>query len=320
MLKAFSTQLRFARPGAWLAAAGGLALATAAAAQPDIPVDRDHNPILVQGERLPRPAAEARAAGFIRTTGVASGEVPAARWVDPICPDVTGLVDNANRYAEQRIRRVAEAAGVPVAPEHCVRNIAISFAPDGAAMARAIGQREGRRLSELSPSAREAVLNGTAPIRWMYTTELRSRDGGQQAIAASGGAQSNARMGEGAGSGMPGPGGLMHYESSIVSTLSERVIITAIVIIDQDDVMGRRLDSLADYAALVSLAEIRDVGATPAGSILGMFTAPDAIRSLTAQDTAFLRALYRLPLDRLANQHRGILVDQIADALTTADR
>ena len=316
MTKAFSTQVRFARPGAWLAAAGGLALAAAAAAQPDIPVDRDHNPILVQGERLSRPAAEARAAGFIRTTGVASGEVPTARWVDPICPDVTGLVDNANRYAEQRIRRVAEAAGVPVAPDHCVRNIAISFAPDGAAMARAIGQREGRRLSELSPSAREAVLNGTAPIRWMYTTEVRSGDGRQEALAASGATTPQQHAGTGAGSGLPGPGGLMLYDSSIVSTLSQRVIVSAIVIIDQNQVMGRRLDSLADYAALVALAEIRAAGATPQGSILAMFTAPDAPRSLTAQDAAFLRALYRLSLDRQAIQHRGVLVDQIADALT----
>jgi len=314
MMKAFSTQLCIARRGALLAA--GLALAAGASAQPEIPVDRDHNPILVQGERLSRPAAEQRAAGFIRTTGVASGEVPTARWVDPICPDVTGLVDSANRYAEQRIRRIAEAAGVPVAPEHCVRNLAISFAPDGAGLARAIGQRDGRRLSELSPRARDAVLTGNAPIRWMYTTEVRSGDGRQASVAASGQTTPQQHAGTGAGSGLPGPGGLMLYDSSIVSTLTQRVIISAIVIIDQNQVMGRRLDSLADYAALVALAEIRDPGAAPAGSILGLFAAPDAPRSLTPQDAAFLRALYRLPLDRMAIQHRGVLAAQIAEALT----
>ena len=321
MTQAFSTQLGIARFGALLSAGLALSLAAGGDAQAQAsPAERGRDPIVVQGERLSRPAAEARASAFIRATGVASGETPAARWVDPVCPGVTGLTDFADHVAEARIRLIAEAAGVLLAPEPCVRNIVISFTPDGAGLARAIGLREPRRMSELSRAAREAVLSGTAPIRWMYTTELRSRDGGQQAIAASGGAQSNARMGEGAGSGMPGPGGLMHYESSIVSTLSERVIITAIVIIDQDDVIGRRLDSLADYAALVSLAEIRDVGATPAGSILSLFTAPDAIRNLTAQDAAFLRALYRLPLDRLANQHRGILVGQITDALSAADR
>ena len=94
------------------------------------------------------------------------------------------------------------------------------------------------------------------------------------------------------------------------------VITSAIVIIDQNQMMGRRLDSLADYAALVALAEIRGMGAAPEGSVLGMFAAPDAARNLTAQDLAFLRALYRLPLDRQAMQHRGALIGQIADALT----
>ena len=174
-------------------------------------------------------------------------------------------------------------------------------------------------MSELSHEARETVLNGAAPIRWMYSTELRGRDGRQQAIAAGGETYGGMGIGGGAGSGMPGPGGLMHYESSIVSTLSQRVIVSAIVIIDQDDVMGRRLDSLADYAALVGLAEIRNAGATPEGSILGLFSAPDAPRNLTAQDNAFRHALYRLPLDRQASQHRGMLVGQVIDALATAN-
>ena len=318
-MKAFSRQTRIALLGALLSAGIGLTLAAGGAAQAQgTPAERGRDPIIVQGERLSRPAAEQRAVGFIRATGVASGETPTARWVDPICPGVTGLTDFANHLAEARIRRVAEAAGAPLAPEPCVRNIAISFTPDGAALARAIGQRESRRMAELSRRAREAVLNGAAPIRWMYTTEVRSGDGRQQAIAAPGEAHGGLHTGEGGGTGIPGSGGLMLYDSSVVSTLSQRVIVSAIVIIDQDDVMGRTLDSLADYAALVALAEIRDVGATPEGSILGLFNTPAAVRNLTTQDTAFLRALYHMPLDRQALQHRGILVGQITDALTAA--
>jgi hypothetical protein len=316
----YSMQHRIARLGALLSAGIGLTLAVAGAAQSQTtPAERGRDPIVVQGERLSRSAAEQRAAGFIRTTGVASGETPAARWVDPICPGVTGLTDFANGVATARIRRIAEAAGAPVAPEPCLRNLVVTFTPDGAGLARAISQQDSRRTSELSRGAREALLTGAAPIRWMYSTEIRSRDGQQQSIAASGEAHGGLHTGEGSGTGMPGPGGLMLYNSSVVSTLTERVIISAIVIIDQDEVMGRRLDSLADYAAFVALAEIRGAGATPEGSILGMFAAPDASRNLTAQDTAFLRALYRLPLDRLALQHRGILVDQITDALATTD-
>jgi len=319
-MKALSTQLGFARLGARLSLGIGLTLIAAGAAPAQsTSAQTGRDPIVVQGERLSRAAAEQRASGFIRMTGVASGERPTARWVDPVCPGVTGLTDFANHVAEARIRRIAQAAGVPLAPEPCVRNLAISFTPDGAGLARAISMREPRRMSELSREARETVLNGAAPIRWMYSTELRGRDGRQQAIGAGGDVYGSMGEGQGAGSGIPGPGGLMHYESSIVSTLSQRVIVSAIVIIDQDDVMGRRLDSLADYAALVGLAEIRSVGATPEGSILGLFAAPDPPRNLTAQDNAFLRALYRMPLDREASQHRGMLIGQVVDALATAN-
>ena len=104
---------------------------------------------------------------------------------------------------------------------------------------------------------------------------------------------------------------MMHYENSIISTLTNRVLTSAIVIIDTDDAMGRRIDALSAYAAVVAFAEIRNVDAAPDGSILGMFASSTPPRDLTAQDRAFLRALYRLPLDRKAMQHRGQLVQGI---------
>src|SRR4051812_38619261 len=228
--EACSMQLHLARPGALRAAAIGLALAAGGAAPAlSAPAEQGSDPIVVHGELLSRAAAEARAAGFIRATGVASGETPAARWVDPICPAVTGLIESAARVAEARIRRTAEAAGVPVAPQPCVRNIVVSFAPDGASLARAISRREPGRTAALPRAAREEILTGPAPIRWLYTIELRGRDGRQQGMGTGGEAQP---MGADSGAGSAaGSGGLMHFESSIVSTLSERVITSAIVIV-----------------------------------------------------------------------------------------
>jgi hypothetical protein len=310
----FGTHIRGAGRRALLAPC--LGLASIAALAPPAPATEQPT-ILVQGERLPPEAARERAVAFVRTTGVASGQTPAARWVDPICPDVVGLVETAERAAEARIRRIAAAVGARVAPEGCTRNIVVSFASDGAALAREIARRDPARLAQLSASAREAVLTGSAPIRWWYTTEVRSRhnvQGGDGMSNAGGTDQTSPGSGYGAALGGNG-GGLMHYESSIVSTLTSRVLTSAIVVVDLDKVMGRRLDALAAYAALVALAEIRGVGAAPEGSILGLFAAPVPARDLTAQDMAFLRALYRLPLDRQAMQHRGFLVGEIADAL-----
>lgn len=170
-----------------------------------------------------------------------------------------GLEDVGKRAAEAKIRKIAAAVGADVAPEGCRRNIIVSFASDGAALARAVVDCEPRRIANLSPRARSAVLTGPAPIRWLYTAETRHRNGGAETTTGNA-AQSIPATHAGSGPGsciggdMPT---LLHYDSSVLSTLTHRVLTSAIVIIDTDEAMGRRLDALAAYAALVALAEIR---------------------------------------------------------------
>lgn len=297
-----------------LAVAGfGLALIAAQAPSSD-PYDQS----ITVGAHLPEKAARDLAVGFVKATGVASGETPAARWTTPICPEVVGLEDIGKHAAEAKIRRVAAAVGAAVAPEGCKRNIIVSFTSDGPSLARAVVEREPWRIANLSPRAKSAALTGSAPIRWLYSTETRARHGAAQTTSGDA-AQAYGPPGPGYGGGSSIGGDmptLMHYESSIISTLTNRVLTSAIVIIDTDEAMGRRLDALAAYAALVALAEIRNAEAAPSGSILTLFESSAPPRDLTAQDLAFLRALYRLPLDRQAMQHRGQLVHGITGALT----
>lgn len=296
-------------------AAAGLGLALAAAQAPD---SSDPGQSITVGALLPEKAARDQAVRFVKATGVAAGETPAARWTQPICPEVIGLEDIGKRAAEAKIRRVAAAAGADVAPEGCRRNIIVSFTSDGASLARAVVEREPWRIANYSPRAKSAVLTGSAPIRWLYSTETRARHGAAQTTsgnAAESGPATHAGSGAGSAIGGDMPT-LMHYESSILSTLTNRVLTSAIVIIDTDEAMGRRLDALAAYAALVALAEIRNADAAPSGSILALFESSAPPRDLTAQDLGFLRALYRLPLDRQAMQHRGQLVHGITGALT----
>lgn len=295
-------------------AAIGFGLTLVAAQAPSDPAPQS----ITIGAQLPEKAARDLAVGFVRATGVASGETPAARWTQPICPEVLGLEDIGKRAAEAKIRRVAAAVGAHVASEGCKRNIIVSFTSDGASLAKAVVEREPWRVASLSPSAKTSVLTGSAPIRWLYTAETRPRHGNATTTAGDA-IKSYGAPGPGNGGGSSIGGDMatmMHYESSIISTLTNRVLTSAIVIIDTDEAMGRRLDALAAYAALVALAEIRNAEATPPGSILTLFESSAPPRDLTAQDLAFLRALYRLPLDRQAMQHRGQLVHGITGALT----
>ena len=316
MMPASSQALRFLRPLRLAALAGAVSLSVPATAFQE----EDKASILVQGDRVTPAAARAGAETFIRASGVAAGELPAARWTDPVCPVVIGLNDGAKAVAEAEIRRIALEAGAPLAVAPCKENLAVTFTSDAGAVARAISEREPRRLSELSAAARSAVLKGNAPIRWWYSTEKRSRHGvsGGQGMANAGGTGQNS-PGSGYGSALPS-NGMMHYESSMLSTSVQRVIVSAVVLVDMDGVEGRSLKAVAAHAALVGLAEIRDPAAKPPGSILAMLSAPTPVRGLTRQDKAFLKALYRLPLDRKAQLHRGALVRDMARDMTIEPR
>ena len=317
-MKTSSLPLRFV-VGSMLLAMGLGANLAAAPASP-ARTEGESKAIIVQGERLPKAATQQRASQFVRATGVAAGTIPAARWIDPVCVQVQGLEEKGKRAAEAKMRSVAASAGMKVAPESCRPNIVISFTRDGAGLARDIHRQEPRRLESLSQRAREMVLTSSAPIRWMYSTEVRGRNG-QKLIEGGGSGQTvpGTHDGSGAGSSLGGDSTMVHYESSIISTLTNRVLTSAIVIIDTDDAMGRRLDALAAYAALVAFAEIRNPEATPDGSILGMFASSAPVRDLTPQDAAFLRALYRMPLDREAMRHRGQLVHEMTRVLASRE-
>lgn len=308
-----------ARPMLGSAGRGGAALALASLmfAAPPTSAQTSNDRIVIEGERLPAPVARERAQAFIESTGVASGSTPTARWVDAVCPRVLGLNEAGTRFAEARIRAVAADAGVPVAAAPCDSNIVVSFTTDAAGLVREIDRRSPARLAQVPLSAREALLNGSAPIRWWYNADTRGRHNeGPQRVASSAGQYTPAThdgSGAGADFGTEVPTAV-HYNHSLVSTLTTRTLVSAGVVIDQNRVMGMSLRALADYAALVALAEIRSQDFAGQGSVLNLFDTQGASTGLTAQDRTFLQALYRMPLDRDARRHRGHLVGEMVAA------
>lgn len=299
---------RIARAG--LVAGLAVALSAAAGSQPAAKAGAEDS-IVVTGARLTPEEIEKRAEEFVRGLGIASGQTPAARWADPVCPHVSGLGENQARTVEAKMRAIARVSGIKVAGRKCQANIVVSFAADAAAEVREIARRS-RRLAQVPPGTRAALLESAAAIRWWYSTDTRTRHNmrarGMPPTFLKVGGQTG---GEAIPSSVPTS---QHYDSSVVSTQANRVLTSASVIIDADGAAGLSLDSLASYAALVAFAEIRNAEFVPPSSILSLFSAPSAPRELTEQDIAFLRALYRLPLDRPARRHRGALVREIVAA------
>jgi hypothetical protein len=241
---------------------------------------------------------------FVRQLGIA--ERPVARWAEAICPRAIGVSGEIARRVVVKIREVAREADIRVAKEPCRTNIVISFANDGAALTRTIAAKAPGQLIDVAAEDRPALLEGDAPIRWWHATEMRTKNGlGTIGNEAPPFAQ------------IDGPGGVpmagevfFQYSSSTARTQMVRVLKAATVVIDVNRATGMPLDSVAMYAALVSLAEVQHDSETPPSSILSLFQ-PRGPRELTRLDIAFLRALYKLPLDRTALAHRRLLVSAL---------
>jgi hypothetical protein len=267
------------------------------AQQPVIPPSDPGDSIVVTGSRLTREQVREQAVDYVRQVGVARGQLPAARWTDPVCPRVRGIAERYAQVVEARMRAIAQEAGIRTADKGCDPNISVSFVGNAEALMNVIHRRAPHRFLEVPPEAREALIKGDAPIRWWYLTEERTKYGVPRVTYTIQ---------------MDGPPLVVdafgHYTSSIISTQMNRAILDASVVIDLDRVEGRRLDAIAAYAAFVAYAEVRPSATPPPGSVLGMFGAEVESHGLTEQDMTFLRALYRLPLDRPARHHRGRLV------------
>jgi hypothetical protein len=267
-------------------------------------------PIVVTGQRLTAEELERYATDFVRGTGVASGQTPAARWAQRVCPRVVGLSREQASTVETKMRSIAEAAAIRTAPSGCDPNVIVSFTTDPKAVVREVSRRSPGRLSDVPSNVRASLLGSEEPIRWWYSTTTNGRDGSGGHATPSGWVASDEA--QGGGNILPGSGpSLQMYDSSIVSTQVHRVLTSATVVVDARKVLGSDLDAVASYAAFVAFAEVRQLDFSPSGSILSLFKEASAPRDLSEHDAAFLRALYRLPLDRSASYHRSFLVRQV---------
>ena len=258
-----------------------------------------------------RKAEEVRqeAKDFIRRTGVA--DRPVARWVDPVCPQIIGVSAEIARMVDARIREIAKDAKIRLARRPCDGNLIVSFVSDASFIVREIAEKSPSQLTEVSSEARALLVGGESPVRWWHTSHDRTADGmgdiGNDAPPAV-----FARQEQPGGSPLGG-NVYQQYRSSFLSTQMVRALRSATIIVDVNKATGMPLESVAAFAALVGLAEIEINEETPPNSILSLF-APEGPRDLTVLDTNFLRTLYRLPLDRTAIAHRGLLVRGLVNA------
>ena len=294
-------------------------LAALLCASPSTASQPSDQTIVVRGTRLDPGQARERAAEFVKRAGVAKGQKQVARWVVPICIKVIGLKDSQAERVEQIMLGVAGQANMDVAGAKCDPNITVSFTTEPQKVVREIKARRPHQLRELSSADRERILAGEAPARWWYATQMLDREGVQSNNISPGWITA----GDGGGGTVTDAvtvGGVGEMTStqqynggSNVRTPTIRSLYGATVVMDATTLGKTPVDSIAAYAAMVAFAEMDASDPPPMDSILGLFQPDNVESSLTDWDLAFLKSLYRMPLDRRARIQRGHLVEALLD-------
>jgi hypothetical protein len=251
-----------------------MAAASAALADPPAPV------VTVTAEPKPSPGLNHQTSAFVNTIAAQAPDESLVRWGEPICPYAVGLGAEQNAAIAQKIALVANAAGAPVATTDCHPNFVVVATGQPDRLLAAWRKRDPGLFGDGLPSDISRFLTKERPVRVWYNA-LRKTVGGE-AITQ----DQTQFFGE------------PTISSFTLSRLRFETVLglqSAIVVVDTNQVQGFTIGQIADYAAMVGLAELKldgDLGDAP--TILRLFSASASDRpsGLTGWDTGFLAGMY----------------------------
>jgi len=238
---------------------------------------------------------------FVRDVSEESRGGRLARWNRTICPANIGLQRRYAEYMNERMAAVARDAGLKVARPGCKPDILIIVTPDVAAvLAELEGDSNGilterrwsdERTSHGGSQSLEAFMQSEKPVRWWHVSETVSAEGAPVG--------DNVRM--------------RSSGSRVRSTVRED-FMAVIVIVDANKAKGVTYQALADYVAMVSLAQLNpNVNASQVPTVLNIFDDVAAGRppaaGLTEWDKRYLKTLYGMRADTAdGRRQRGRIV------------
>ena len=240
-----------------------------------------------------------------------------ARWDRPICVGVANLRAEPAQYIVDRVSTVAEDLGLDTGGPGCAPNVIIVASDQPSALARDLTQdrrrafRMGGSGMDRGRTALEGFVTSEAPVRWWQVSAPVDSETGNIATRIPGYCRGDCdAAGTNPADYAPNIG---VFAASRLSTQIVDELFRTVVILDVNQISGFRADQLADYIAMVTLAQIDPAADTRAyASILNLFEQPDPEAGLTHWDRAYLQGLYDAERTR-KNLRAGRL--EIADTI-----
>lgn len=276
--------------------------AAPAEAKQDTPSAKDD--IVVNGVR--RKATET----FVRALTATRDGHQVARWNGQICLKVVGLWPEREAMIASRVAEVAKLVGVAyqTAPK-CEVNTTIAFTGQADKFTAEMIRSVPTLITDVEyfgrPSKKTvAPYLAPRPVRWFAMNETTLSDGMHAGAVGYG------------GGGMAVDASPSSIPASRLTARTRENTVASLIVVDEAKLSGIKWAQLADYLAMVTLAQPAiDADFSGYDSIMAMFAARDAKRpgapGLTLADRAFLTGLYKTAANLSPAQQRGVIADAV---------
>jgi len=294
-------------------------LAWTASAQDSAGVDEE---IIVRGQRLSEIEFDLHAyiRDFLEEVAAPARARGYARWHRDVCVSVTNLPGDAAQYIVDRISAAALDVGLEPGEPGCLPQVNIIFAADGRQLAANMVERDPRLFRpvagdagmDLGLEALDDFMESERPVRWWHVSLPIAVHTGVAAIELP---HSPCYSPPRCYPWVPVAG-----PSRVHSGIRDDLLYV-IIIVDASALKGTTWQQIADYLAVVSLAQI-DPRTEPEefDTILNLFSNPRAYSGLTDWDQNYLRALYTFNQERITRMQGNEIVIRIArQELSSAD-
>lgn len=222
-----------------------------------------------------------------------------ARWHEGVCVGVVNFDPEVAHFIADRVSDVARQVGLRAHEPECHPTILIVGAQNASPFTRAFVDqrpalfRPGGSGMTRGTGALEAFITTDRPVRWWSVSQTTDPDTGAAAIRMPGQFNGWKQGGDGGDS-------VFNYAPNTATRSTSRVsnpyrddLKRIFVIVDVDLLGGASLGQLADYIAMVSLAQVNpDANTDRYETVLNLFEHPEFAPGLTSWDMAYLQGLY----------------------------
>ncbi|HEY6458184.1 MAG TPA: tetratricopeptide repeat protein, partial [Steroidobacteraceae bacterium] len=246
------------------------------------------------------------------------------RWDTPICPLVQGLPAAFNEYLQSRITQIALAARAPVAGRHCRGNLYVFVSSHPEQLLNELWKKNpGMYGAPNGLGGPESFVHSRRPIRVWYNTEstCQSAAGDSAGIVSMG---MNSGMSQPAGRPIDMSAGMCSNVDTRLKYAAVNTLSSAFIVVDMSQMREITTRQLADYVAMVGLAQVR-TSADPGGAstILRLFADPThPPQGLSPWDRALLYSLYNTEQQSITqiSQIEDTVLTRVAQQADSADQ